>query len=94
MAIELRDLESFRVLAEELHFGRAAARLGVNPSTLTRRIRTLERELDVPLLHRTSRRVRLTDAGGELVLRLPRALRELEGALAAARATADSGWEL
>jgi DNA-binding transcriptional LysR family regulator len=92
--IELRDLHTFSTLAEELHFGRAAARLGVNPSTLTRRIRLLERGLAVPLFHRTSRRVALTDAGRELNARLPAALRQLDGALQAARATAESGWEL
>jgi DNA-binding transcriptional LysR family regulator len=92
--VELRDLLSFGVLADELHFTRAADRLGVNPSTLTRRIRGLEQELGLPLLHRTSRRVALTDAGRELATRLPFALRQIDSALAAARATAEGGWEI
>jgi DNA-binding transcriptional LysR family regulator len=92
--VELRDLESFGVLAVELHFGRAADRLGVNASTLTRRIRSLERAVGVPLFARTSRSVALTEAGAQLALRLPGALRAVEGALAAARATADGGWEV
>jgi DNA-binding transcriptional LysR family regulator len=52
--VELRDLLSFGVLAEELHFTHAADRLGVNASTLTRRVRALEQELGLPLLHRTA----------------------------------------
>jgi DNA-binding transcriptional LysR family regulator len=92
--VELRDLHSFGALAEELHFARAADRLGVHPSTLTRRVRAIEQELGLALLHRTSRRVTLTDAGRELATRLPPALRQIDAALAAARATADSGWEI
>jgi DNA-binding transcriptional LysR family regulator len=92
--IELRELRSVSVLAEELHFGRAAARLGVTPSTLSRRIVSLERELGVSLFERTSRRVTLTDAGRELATRLPAALRQLDTALAAARTADDGGWEI
>jgi DNA-binding transcriptional LysR family regulator len=92
--VELRDLYSFGVLAEELHFTRAADRLGVNPSTLTRRIRAIEHELGLALFIRTSRRVTLTDAGRELATRLPPALRQIDSALAAARATAEGGWEI
>lgn len=93
--VELRDLRSFTVLAEELHFGRAAERLAVTPSTLSRRIAALERGLGAALFHRTSRTVTLTDAGRTLAVRLPAALRQLDGALAAARAgTDDGGWEI
>jgi DNA-binding transcriptional LysR family regulator len=75
--IELRDLRSVSALVDELHFGRAASRLGVAPSTLSRRIRAIEQELGVLLFVRTSRRVALTDAGRELATRLPAALRHL-----------------
>jgi DNA-binding transcriptional LysR family regulator len=92
--VELRDLHSFDALADELHFTRAADRLGVHPSTLTRRVRAIEQELGLSLLHRTSRRVTLTDAGRELATRLPPALREIDSALAAARATAEGGWQI
>ncbi|HEX4008369.1 MAG TPA: LysR family transcriptional regulator [Solirubrobacteraceae bacterium] len=92
--IELRDLRSFGALVDEMHFGRAAERLGVTASTLSRRIATLERTLGVGLFERTSRRVALTDAGRVLATRLPAALRQLDTALAAARAGDDRGWEI
>ena len=92
--IELRELRSVGVLADELHFVRAAARLGVTPSTLSRRIAALEHELGVNLFERTSRRVALTDAGRELATRLPAALRQLDSAVAAARTADDGGWEI
>lgn len=92
--IELRELRSVGALVDELHFGRAAARLGVTPSTLSRRIVALERELGVSLFERTSRRVVLTDAGRQLATRLPAALRQLDAALAATRTADDGGWEI
>src|SRR5262245_33868369 len=63
MEFELSDLRSFLVVAEELHFGRAAERLHVTQPPLSRRIRRLEDALSARLLHRTTRRVELTDAG-------------------------------
>jgi DNA-binding transcriptional LysR family regulator len=92
--VELRDLQSVGALVQELHFGRAAERLGVTPSTLSRRIAGLERELGVSLFVRTSRRVALTDAGRALATRLPAALRQLDAALDAARTGDDGGWEI
>ncbi|WP_066360075.1 LysR family transcriptional regulator [Herbidospora mongoliensis] len=61
------QLRLFLVLAEELHFGRAAARLFMTQPALSRQIRTLEERLRVDLLIRTSRRAELTDAGRALV---------------------------
>lgn len=69
--MELHQLRAFVVVAEELNFSRAAARLHLSPSPLSRRIRELERDLGTRLFDRGTRHVRLTPAGEELV---PRAL--------------------
>jgi DNA-binding transcriptional LysR family regulator len=61
--VELKDLVSFVVLAEELHFGRAAARLHISPPPLTQRIKRLENEFGAMLFERDNRNVALTPAG-------------------------------
>jgi DNA-binding transcriptional LysR family regulator len=61
--MEIRQLQIFRALAEELHFTKAAARVNCVQSNVTTQIRSLEEELGTPLFERLAKRVVLTDAG-------------------------------
>ncbi|MFH8371693.1 LysR substrate-binding domain-containing protein [Streptomyces sp. NPDC018031] len=79
-------LRLFLVLAEELHFGRAAARLYISQPALSRQIRRLEEQLGTALVERSTRRVRLTAAGEAL---LPRMRAVADSADALRRAVAD-----
>ena len=86
--VETRELRYFVAVAEELHFGRAAARLGIAQPPLSRAIRRLEHRLGVTLLERTSRGTRLT-AAGEVLLGEARAA--LDAVSAAVRRTRRAG---
>lgn len=81
----MRDLQMFLTLAEELHFGRAAERLHISQPPLTKHIQHLEGQLGVSLFDRNKRRVRLTPAGGALVLEARRMVSQAEAAVQAVR---------
>jgi len=86
--MDLRQLRYFVVLADELHFGRAATRLHMAQPPLSQAIRQLEAELGVTLLTRTTRRVELTDAGRAYLDRSRAILAEVDEAAQHARRVA------
>src|SRR5262245_55363058 len=80
--LELRELRIILMLADELHFGRTAERLGISQPGVSETVRVLESRLGVKVFDRTSRRVRLTPAGEGLKRSLVPALAALDRALA------------
>ena len=82
---DLNQLRCFVTVAEELHFGRAAARLNMTQPPLSRQIQVLEHIIDAPLLERTSRSVRLTPAGRGFLPEARRILKLAESASQVAR---------
>jgi DNA-binding transcriptional LysR family regulator len=90
---ELRQLRCFVVVAEELHFGRAAVRLHMTQPPLSRQIQLLEHHLHALLLERNNRNVRLTSAGRHFLPEARTILRLAESASLAARriARGDAG---
>ena len=87
--MELRHLRYFLAVAEELHFARAAERLHIEQSPLSRAIRDLEEELGAQLFVRTSRSTRLTLAGKLLMENAPRVLLALDQARESVKAAAN-----
>jgi DNA-binding transcriptional LysR family regulator len=85
--IDIRQLRYFQAVAEELHFGRAAARLAIAQPALSRQIQQMEQELGTPLLRRTQRRVELLPAGAVLLERARAIQQELARAVSDARRT-------
>jgi DNA-binding transcriptional LysR family regulator len=79
--VETRELEYFVMVAEELHFGRAADRLGIAQPPLSRAIGRLERRMGVQLFERTSRRVQLTAAGAVFLAEGRKALNAVDTAV-------------
>ena len=88
--MELRQLRYFLALADELHFRRAAERAHVSQPALSQQLRSLEEELGVRLIDRSTRTAALTPAGSVFARGARQVLRELELATAGAR-LADRG---
>jgi DNA-binding transcriptional LysR family regulator len=86
--VEFRQLEAFVAVATELHFGRAAEKLGIAQATLSELVRRLEREMGTSLLARTTRRVALTGAGAELLERAESIIGSASEAIVAVRRVA------
>lgn len=77
------DIRALTLIAGYSSFRRAADELGLSPSTLSHQMRTLERELGIRLLHRTTRSVSPTQAGERLIARMQPVLRDFDSALEA-----------
>jgi DNA-binding transcriptional LysR family regulator len=86
--MNLRHLRYFVTVAEERHFGRAAERLHMAQPPLSQAIRQLEADVGAQLLHRTTRRVEVTDAGRAYLLRARAILDEVDAAADEARRVA------
>ncbi|MFG2002870.1 LysR family transcriptional regulator [Spirillospora sp. NPDC048911] len=93
--MELRDIEIFLALAEELHFGRTAERLHITASRVSHAIKKQERRIGAPLFERTSRTVRLTSIGERLYQTLHPAYRQIiDGIEEVSAAVRDTGGTL
>jgi DNA-binding transcriptional LysR family regulator len=90
--LDLRLVRYFTVVAGHQHFGRAAAELRIAQPSLSRQIRSLERQLGARLLDRTPRGTRLTEAGAVFLPVARALLRSAAQAAAAARAAAEPSW--
>lgn len=93
MQLELRHLRWVVTLADELHFARAADRLGMSRQSLSNCIRAIEAEIGHPLFVRTTRRVALTPAGEAFMPPARRALRCADEARRAAERAANGAVE-
>lgn len=85
--MQVHWMEAFIAVAEELHFGRAAARLQMAQSPLSQTIRKLEKDIGAPLFERSTRQVALTAAGHAFLPHAYRVLEEIEVARTATRAS-------
>lgn len=88
--MDIRQLECFVAVAEELHFRRAGERLGLSQPALSERVSALEHELGARLLFRTTRQVSLTQAGSEFLQDAKRILTDIERSVSNVVHTAES----
>ena len=88
--MDIRQLECFVAVAEELHFRKASERLGLSQSALSERVSMLEHELGARLFFRTTRQVSLTQAGSEFLQDAKRILADIAVSVSSVRHTADS----
>lgn len=91
--MDFRHFRYFVAVAEELHFARAAERLGIAQPALSQQIKAMEEQLDARLFSRANRRVELTEAGAAFLVEVRAALASAEKAIRVAQDTArgDSG---
>lgn len=87
--VELRHLRYFLAVAEDLHFSRAAFRLGIEQSPLSRQIRDLEADLNVQLFERNRRATSLTEAGRRFEIDARRILADVDGSTRAIKSFAN-----
>jgi DNA-binding transcriptional LysR family regulator len=88
--LDIRQLECFIAVAEELHFRKASERLGLSQSALSERVSSLEHELGARLFFRTTRQVSLTQAGSEFAQDAKRILTDIDKSVSNVRHTAES----
>ncbi|MEL6385074.1 MAG: LysR substrate-binding domain-containing protein [Cyanobacteria bacterium J06626_18] len=86
--MKLHAFHYFVAVAEELHFGKAAARLQITQPALSRQIHRLETELGIQLLKRTKRTVELTEAGVAFLSEIRKALQQVDAAVQVAQRVA------
>ncbi|MFI6864286.1 LysR family transcriptional regulator [Streptomyces sp. NPDC050421] len=86
--MEMREIEIFLTLAEELHFSRTAERLSISPARISQSIKKQERRIGGPLFYRTTRTVHLSPLGEELYRALRGGYQQIMQGVATARATA------
>ncbi|HYC10359.1 MAG TPA: LysR substrate-binding domain-containing protein [Steroidobacteraceae bacterium] len=89
MELKLKDLRYLVAVADQRHFGRAAARCFVSQPTLSAQLKKLEQDLGVQLIERAPNNVSLTPAGEEIVARARRILESSEEVVALARSHRD-----
>lgn len=88
--MELRDIEIFLTLAQELHFGRTAERLHITPARVSQAIKQQERRIGTTLFERTTRKVRLTPTGQQLYRELDAGYRQIVNGIETVSAAARS----